>query len=217
MLFKAIPASVVALLKEIHLLPLPSDTYLAGGTAVALYLGHRISIDIDLFTEKEFYSGPIISSLKERYMVEVVSTAEKDTFITNINKVRLSLFRYPYPLLEPTNYNPDLKVYIASQTDIAVMKTIAIAQRGTAKDFVDLRAMISAYGLSLQFLISQIHKKYGVSEEYSYQIKKSLVFFDDAVKVLGDVTLVKNGEATRMEKREWDEVEDFFKRLVMDA
>jgi len=81
MLFKAIPASVVALLKEIHLLPLPSDTYLAGGTAVALYLGHRISVDIDLFTEKEFYSGPIVSSFKERYKVEVVSTAEKDTFI----------------------------------------------------------------------------------------------------------------------------------------
>lgn len=215
MLFKAIPAPVVALLKEIHLLLLPPHTYLAGGTAIALYLGHRISVDIDLFTEKEFYSGPIISSLKERYVVEVVSTAEKDTFITNINKVRLSLFRYPYPLLEPTNYNPDLNIHIASPADIAVMKVVAIVQRGTAKDFVDLRAIISAYDLSLQFLISQIHKKYGVSEEYSYQIKKSLVFFDDAVKGLGDVTLVKNGEVARIEKREWDEVEDFFKRLVM--
>ena len=52
---------------------------------------------------------------------------------------------------------------------------------------------------------------------YSYQIKKGLVYFDDAVKVLGDVTLVKNGKATRMEKREWDEVEEFFERLVMGA
>jgi len=43
------------------------------------------------------------------------------------------------------------------------------------------------------------------------------VYFDDAVKVLGDVTLVKNGKATRMEKREWDEVEEFFERLVMGA
>jgi hypothetical protein len=206
---------VVTILKEIYQLPLPPDTYLAGGTAVALYLGHRISIDIDLFTEKEFYSGPIILSLKERHVIEVVSATEKDTFVANINKVRLSLFRYPYSLLEPTNYNPDLKIHIASPLDIAVMKVVAIVQRGTAKDFVDLRAIISVYELSLQFLISQIHKKYGVSEEYSYQINKSLVFFDDAVKGLGDVTLVKNGKVARIEKREWDEVEDFFKRLVM--
>ena len=92
MLFKAIPLPVVSLLKEIHLMPLPDDTYLAGGTAVALYLGHRVSIDIDLFTEKEFYTGPIVSSLKKRCAVEVVSAAEKDTFIANINQIRLSVF-----------------------------------------------------------------------------------------------------------------------------
>lgn len=215
MLFKAIPLPVVALLKEIHLMPLPDDTYLAGGTAVALYLGHRVSIDIDLFTEKEFYSGPIVSFLKKRFAIEVISAAEKGTFIANINKVRLSLFGYPYPLLEATHYEPELKIRIASPIDIAVMKVVSIVQRGTAKDFFDLRAIITAYDLSLQFLLSGIHKKYGVSEAYGYQIYKSLLFFDDAVRGLGEVTLVRNGEAARIEKREWDEVEDFFKRLVL--
>jgi hypothetical protein len=52
---EAIPASVATLLNEIHTRPLPVDTYMAGGTAVAIYLNHRVSMDIDLFTEKEFY------------------------------------------------------------------------------------------------------------------------------------------------------------------
>lgn len=216
MLYKAIPTSVVTLLRNIHLLPLPAGTYLAGGTAVALYLGHRISVDIDLFTEKEFYCGPVISSLGERYAIEVVSATERDTLIANVNNIRFSLFKYPYPLLNPTNYNSDLNINVASPADIAAMKVVSIVQRGTAKDFVDLKAIMLAYQLSLDSLISQVHEKYGVSEEYSYQIKRSLVYFDDAVKGLGDVTLVKNGEGVRIERKEWDQIEEFFKRLIVE-
>lgn len=57
MLQEAIPPSVAALLRDICHWPLPASTYLAGGTAVALYLNHRVSIDIDLFTENDFFSG----------------------------------------------------------------------------------------------------------------------------------------------------------------
>ena len=71
------------------------------------------------------------------------------------------------------------------------------------------------YQLSLGTLISLVHKKYGVSEEYSYHIKKSLVYFDDAVKGLGDITLVKNEEGVRIEQKEWDEIEEFFKELIV--
>lgn len=215
MLYKAVPKSVVALLRDIHLLPLPGGTYLAGGTAVALYLGHRISVDIDLFTEKEFYCSPIILSIRERYPMEVTNATEKDTLIANIENVRFSLFRYPYSLLEPTNYNSDLKISLASPIDIAAMKVVAIVQRGTSKDFVDLKAIMSGYQILLDHLISQVQKKYGVSEAYGYQIKKSLVYFDDAIRSLGDVTVVKNGEDVRIERKEWDEVEEFFKRVVV--
>ncbi|MBI3599672.1 MAG: nucleotidyl transferase AbiEii/AbiGii toxin family protein [Nitrospinae bacterium] len=196
MLYKAIPESVAALLKNAHLFQLPDETYMAGGTAAAIYLGHRISIDIDLFTEKDFYCGPIISSIKKLYEIKVTTAAEKDTLIADINNVRFSLFRYPYPLLAPLVNDFDFNIKLASPVDIAAMKIVANR-------------------LSLPYLIAQVQKKYGVSEEYDYQIKKGLVYFDDAIKSLGDVTTVKDSGENRISKREWNEVEKFFKKLVL--
>lgn len=215
MLYKAIPAPLAAILKHIQGLPLPDGTYLAGGTALAIYLGHRISVDVDLFTEKEFYCHPIISSLRGLYPVEVINLAEKDTLIANVNNVRFSLFKYAYPLLDTLYYNTDFNINLASPTDLAAMKVVALVQRGTARDFVDLKAIISAYNISLEYLIGQTQKKYGVSAGYGYQIKKSLVFFDDAVKSLGEVTMMKDNVAVRMTIEEWNKVEGFFKEFVV--
>jgi hypothetical protein len=129
MLYKAVPNSVVSILKDLYLLPLPPETYLAGGIVLALYLSHRISIDIDLFTENEFYCSPIVPSLKEKYMVEITSATEKDTLIANVNNVRLGILKYPYPLLEPTIYNSDLNLNLALVIDIAAMKVVSSVQR----------------------------------------------------------------------------------------
>ncbi|MEK6558716.1 MAG: nucleotidyl transferase AbiEii/AbiGii toxin family protein [Planctomycetota bacterium] len=215
MFSEAIPPSVAAILRDIHNWQLPLGTYMAGGTAVAAYLGHRESLDIDLFTDKEFYCGPIISSLRQKHDVTVTNVAEKDTLIAIVDNIRLSLFNYPYPLIKPLINNPDYNIELASPEDIASMKVVAIAQRGIAKDFVDLQALIVAYGLSLDYLMSQVQKKFGVSEAYSYQIKKSLVYFDDALRSLGDVTVLRDGKEARLEKNEWSRIEDFFKKFVL--
>ena len=214
MLPEAISASVATLLNDIHTWPLPVDTYMAGGTAVAIYLNHRVSVDIDLFTDKEFYCGPIISSIGQKYVTMVTNPSEKNTLIAMVANIRFSLFNYPYPLLKPLVSKPECNIRLASPGDIAAMKVVAITQRGSSKDFFDLNALIRAFGLSLDCLTSLVQKKYGVSEDYSYQIKRSLVYFDDAVRSLGDVTVIRNGKEVRLDKREWKEIEEFFKRLV---
>ncbi len=215
MLYEAIPPSVATLLRDINHLPLPPDTYMAGGTALAIYLNHRVSVDIDLFTDKEFYCGPIISSIQQRHTLTIISATEKDTLLAVVDNIRFSLFNYPYPLLKPLVNDPDFNIKLASPEDIAAMKVVAITQRGTAKDFVDLRVLMAAYELSLSYLVEMVQKKYGVSKEYVYQIKKGLIYFDDALKSLGDVTLIKSGKGMRMEKSEWNEVESFFKSLIL--
>lgn len=213
---KAIPPSVAALLKEIHLLPLPNETYMAGGTALAIYLGHRVSVDIGLFTQESFFCGPIISEIKKAHEIIVENAAEKDTFVAEVDRVRLSLFKYPYPLLEPLTHNPYYDILLASPIDIASMKVVAVMQRGTAKDFIDLKALISFYDLTLDYLMAKVQEKYDVSKDYNYQIKKGLVYFDDAIKGLGDVTIIKDEEEARIESKEWEEVEGFFKRLIFN-
>jgi len=217
MLQEAIPPSVAALLRDLCHWPLPADTYLAGGTAVAVYLNHRVSIDIDLFTEKDFYSGPVISFIGQNHTIEVTNVAERDTLLAIVDDVKLSLFKYPYPLVKPLVTNKVSGIPLASPEDIAAMKVVAIAQRGIAKDFVDLMALMLAYEISLNELMAMVQGKYRVSEEYHYQIKRSLVYFDDAVNSLGEVTIIENGERVRLDKKEWVKVEEFFKRLVLSG
>ena len=215
MLQEAIPPSLATLLGDLCHWPLPADTYLAGGTAVAVYLNHRVSIDIDLFTEKDFYSGPIVSFIGQNHTIEVTNVAERDTLIAIVDDIKLSLFKYPYPLVKPLVPNNVYGIHLASPEDIAAMKVVAIAQRGIAKDFVDLRALMLADEISLHDLMAMVQGKYRVSEEYHYQIKRSLVYFDDAVNSLGEVTIIENGERVRLDKKEWIRVEEFFKRLVL--
>jgi hypothetical protein len=212
---EAIPVSVATLLDDIHTWPLPVGTYMAGGTAVAIYLNHRVSVDIDLFTEKEFYCSSIIVPIGQRYVTTITNPAEKNTLTAMVANVRFSLFHYPYPLLKPLVNKPECNIGLASPEDIAAMKVVAITQRGSAKDFVDLHALIGAFGLPLDYLIVQVLKKYGVSGDYGYQIKRSLVYFDDAVRSLGDVTVMRNEKEVRLDRHEWTKIEEFFKSLVL--
>ena len=86
--------------------------------------------------------------------------SDRDSLVVNIDGIRFSLFYYPYRLIEPVLSNTDLKVSLASLMDIAAMKSVAIVQRRTAKDFVDLKAIIEAAAIPLNLLIRATLKKY---------------------------------------------------------
>lgn len=217
MFYKAVPQHVASLISKLNFFPLPDNTYMAGGTAVTLYLGHRVSVDIDLFTKEHFLTGPIIDAIKETGPVSVRSVSDRDSFIVDINGVRFSLFHYLYPLLEPLYYDQVIKISLASLKDIAAMKTVAIVQRGTAKDFVDLKAIIESTGMSLKKLIHVTLKKYGTQENYTYHIKRGLVFFDDAERALKDVILIKDPSSQYpISQMEWELVKKFFINLVIE-
>ena len=180
-----------------------------------MYLNHRVSIDIDLFTENDFYSGPVVSFIGQNHNIEVTNAAERDTLLAIVDDIKLSLFKYPYQRVKPFVTNNDYSIQIASPEDIAAMKVVAIAQRGIAKDFVDLRALMIAYEISFDDLMLTVEGKYKVSKEYHYQLKRSLVYFDDAINSLGEVTIIENGQRVRLDKKEWIRVEEFFKSLVL--
>ncbi|MEW6419967.1 MAG: nucleotidyl transferase AbiEii/AbiGii toxin family protein [Nitrospirota bacterium] len=215
MFYKALPQHVASLIGKLNSFPLPNNTYMAGGTAVTLYLGHRVSVDIDLFTNEHFFTGPFIEAIGATSSIYVESISDRDSIIAEVEGVRLSLFFYPYPLLDPLYCDQINKIALASLIDIAAMKTVAIVQRGTAKDFVDLKAIIEAVGMSLEKLITATLKKYGTQENYAYHIKRGLVFFDDAEKGLKDVMMLKDFSFQYpINQIEWEGVKRFFINLV---
>lgn len=149
--------------------------YLAGGTALALHIGHRQSVDFDFFTLQDFQTRAMIAALQPLGAFELFSEAE-NTVNALLNEVRISFFTYRYPLIQPFHYYR--QVAIADLRDIAAMKCEAISGRGSKKDFIDL-AFLLRY-LSLSEIFDLYEAKYGRAVSNHYHLLKSLVYFDDA-------------------------------------
>jgi len=154
---------------------LPKNYYLAGGTALALYLGHRTSLDFDFYTSSEFDREEILNLLKKNWGEEniTVSSLEKNFFIGEINKVNVSVFHYPYKLL--ANLVNLRNISLASLDDIAAMKIIAVIQRPAKRDYIDLYYLLKQYPPKTIF--QWAGKKY--SNFNPYLALRALSFFDD--------------------------------------
>lgn len=178
---------------------LPSGTYMAGGSALALYFGHRLSIDFDFFTPVSFSADKVIEKLKEQGDF-ITQTAISDTLLGSFNGIKFNLFYYQYPLLfSPHKF---LGVKIADSKDIGAMKIAAVTDRGTKKDFIDL-FFLSKNGASLEECFSFYDKKYKSLGNNIYSIITSLSYFVDA----------ENSEMPKMiDKISWKDVKTFFEK-----
>jgi len=136
---------MAAILKNPFLRGLPPQTYLAGGTAAALHLGHRLSIDLDFFTPHDLDSLQWFKGLQTSFSGDFTVTAvkiEKNTLVVTMNSTGFSLFVYPYELMETTVSDDSLPTPLASLRDLALMKLIAVNQRGACKGFIGLKFII---------------------------------------------------------------------------
>jgi len=148
--------------------------YLAGGTALALQIGHRSSVDFDLYTPKSFKKGELLRIFRERFYDLKVIRDQEDTFEFNVKGIHISNFYYPYKLLKkPLNWKG---VLIASAEDIAAMKILAISQRGKRRDFIDMYYLISMFGLGP--ILEMTERKF--PEFDIYNGLRGLIFFSDA-------------------------------------
>lgn len=170
--------------------------YLAGGTALALYFGHRESIDFDFFTEKSFHPIKLSKQLSE--IGSFTETLAKGiSLIGEFNGVKMSYFQYDYPLIEKTVAYQG--VSLAHIHDIAAMKLVAICDRSTKKDYIDLFTL-AHNGVSFERMFEFYEKKYQAFETNVFGIIKSLTYFDDA----------EDENMPRMfAKTSWDEVKTF--------
>jgi hypothetical protein len=181
------------------------SAYLAGGTALALQIGHRFSLDFDFFTPQELNENILVQRIKKIIPDFKLERMEWGTILGNIKKTRFSLFFYNYPLLFNTRDFEGIK--IADIRDIAAMKIAAIADRGTKRDFVDLYFLIEKENiLSLEKALELYDKKFKLLKQNKMHILKSLCYFEDAEK----------GKMPKMIKDvSWKEVKKKFKNWVL--
>ena len=167
-------------LKRLGPFALQQNFYLAGGTALAIHLGHRCSRDFDWFTTRQISDAMILAGLIRAEGISFkLGQVARGTLSGSVSRVPISFFEYQYPMLQKEIYWPEFGCRLASLPDIACMKLSAIAQRGHKKDFIDLYAL-GIKSFSLRQMLGFYRKKFSLQD--IAHILFALSYFDDAEK-----------------------------------
>lgn len=170
--YHAVPSAVCELLKLLAPSPVLAAFALAGGTSLALRFGHRLSVDLDFFTECSFDPEALHAGLELPQAMVVSRTHGSLTL--NQNGTKLDFLRHAYPLLQTPDLVDDVR--LMSVPDVAAMKLNAIANRGSKKDFFDLCLLLERF--SINEMLKWFEQKYTNADPFI--VIRSLAWFDDA-------------------------------------
>jgi predicted nucleotidyltransferase component of viral defense system len=175
--WEAAPEGMQNVLRSISSTLSGTDFYLAGGTSLALLEGHRVSMDLDLFSPSFDDPEAAQMMIEEVHPEAVMTSISPRTLYLQVQGTTVSLFGYSYPLVASLIRPDDSLLPLASREDIAAMKLAAIASRGSRKDFVDLWLLATRYW-SLSDCLDLYREKFA-ARDFGHVVR-SLTYFDDA-------------------------------------
>ena len=170
---ETVESSTLELLKKLQRLPVLEQTRLVGGTALALQLGHRKSIDLDFFGTVDCEAEYLRESIAGIASLTILKESPH-IHIYIVDGIQVDIVNYKYPWLDDVVLEQGLR--LASVSDIAAMKITAIIGRGTKKDFIDIAFLLHHF--SLEEILHFYAAKYNDSSVF--MAMKSLAYFDDA-------------------------------------
>lgn len=177
--------------------------YLAGGTALALHVGHRQSEDLDFFVSEPTFDIVRIDRLLEETKQWKKSFGERGTLYGVLGDAKASFIAYPF--FQPAQpLHRFGHIYILDPRDTAVMKIIAISQRGTKRDFIDLY-WICKNRETLSEILDRVGAQYPGQEDNMHHILKSLTYFTDAEEDVAPRLFFT---------ADWEDVKKYFAREV---
>ena len=155
------------------------DFYLAGGTALALQMGHRISVDFDFFSDNEI-SKNLLSKVKKVFEDTKIniSVNNPDELTVFINETKLTFLKYPFPVI--SDFIEHQNVKLLNIKEIAASKAYTIGRRGSYKDYIDLYYMLFENYTNLNEIIEIAGEKY--KDEFNDRLfLEQLIYLDDIV------------------------------------
>ncbi len=201
----ALPKKLKAILKKITPVVRAERFYLAGGTGLALQIGHRVSEDLDFFKDASFNPNSLLLTLKSKTDSSKDVVIETHTLLVSLEGVRCSFFFYEVPLIRRPVLFEGLSV--ADWRDILAEKFKTISQRGSKKDFYDIFAVIRSKALTIEETVSFFKKRFGETGLNTYHVLRSLTFFEDADEEPDPVL-------TEGHVFQWEEVKSFYVRNI---
>lgn len=172
---EVLPNEVLRLFRSLKPIAKKLNAVLAGGTALALQIGHRMSADLDFFSLSDFSNEAVISQIRQTGQEFHVIDEAEVTLSLSMEGTKVSFFKYDYPFTESVNFEG---IPLAGTIDIAAMKTIAIIQRGTKRDFVDLFFVLQEVAFAK--ITRNMVDKFGQQRLNPVVMGKALVYFTDA-------------------------------------
>jgi len=154
-----------------------SNFYLAGGTGLALQIGHRKSIDFDFFTSKKLPSNFLdnIERVFKGHNIDILIN-QLGELLVKINGIKFSFIHYPFPVLNDFDYYHDIA--IASVLENALMRAYTLGRRATLKDYIDLYYIIRIEKVSLKRIMSLCKEKY--KDKFSKKLfLEQLIYLED--------------------------------------
>ncbi len=170
---ETIDTKTLELLIDLQKEALLSEFNLVGGTALALHLGHRRSVDLDFFTSEAFDLEEVKMMLATSYDFKV-SYSRSQTLKGFINNVKIDFIRFDYPHLFPCDNIENIRM--ESVPDIIAMKLLSITDNGSRiKDFIDVAFLSSHYSLN-DMLLFYVNK---IPNSNVLMPIKALTYFED--------------------------------------
>jgi hypothetical protein len=149
------------------------EFYLVGGTALTLQFGHRNSVDIDLFSTKDFLDSTIINFLRTKFTIDLVYN-KPNSIICIINGVKVDFIKHDYPIIEQIITEEGIRML--SPQDICAMKLNAIQNSGQRlKDFIDIYFLLEHF--SIKQMLEFYSKKYPIMNPVI--ALRAITYFDD--------------------------------------
>jgi predicted nucleotidyltransferase component of viral defense system len=200
--FKTVEPHALSVLRQLMLIPELKDFSLVGGTALSLLYGHRMSVDLDLFSNKPFDNNVITQSLEKVFGTSFVTRSTNPRFgvFCFVDSVKIDIIRHPHPLIRPGLNVENIRMF--STEDIIAMKVQAILGRGKKKDFWDIAELLQHFSVA-DFV--GFHKEKYATQNLLITVPQAITYFLDAEESEDPISL---------KKQNWKNVQQYIQQKV---
>lgn len=203
-----VDSTTLNLLNELMYFPELSEFALVGGTNLSLRYGHRVSVDLDLFTNEPFDRDEILKSIQKAFPKVVLLGGKKQSLFLTINGVKVDIILHEYPYLKGIEEIAGIR--FLSVEDVIPMKLEAMATRGVKKDFWDISELLNHYSL---YQMLEFYQERYKNNDVGH-VLLSMTYFEDAELQKDDPQDVKGITWEQVKAKMEKTVADYVRRQV---
>lgn len=185
---ETVEPNTFSILKQLLEIDELKDFSLVGGTALSLLYGHRVSVDVDLFSNIPFENKIVIDALSKKFKKKFVVEDKPPRFgiFCYVDDVKIDIVRHPHPLIRPIQTIEGIRMFATE--DIIAMKVQAILGRGKKKDFWDIAELLNHFSVN-DFII--FHKEKYTTQNLLITVPQAITYFSDAEESEDPISLKK--------------------------